>query len=97
MLPEREKGRYLYNLFPPEGNYNYCMNPLENPFSRRVWKNWARNGFKLSRNQSFQPKQANAEEDKDTTPVAVYLVILIVLLFCVCLAGAGFWYLITNY
>jgi len=74
------------------------MNPLENPFSRRVWKNWARNVFKLPRKQPSQPKQENAEEeDNDNTPVGVYVVVLIVLLFCVCLAGAGFWYLITNY
>jgi hypothetical protein len=81
------------------GGYNtQQINPLENPFSRRVWKNWARNGFKLPRNRTSQPKQEKTEEeDNDTTPVGVYVVVLIVLLFCVCLAGAGFWYLITNY
>jgi hypothetical protein len=72
------------------------MNPLENPFSRRVWKRWAYGGFKLPRQRPAADKP-QIEEDVDNVPPIVYLGVLIVLLICICLAVAGFWYLITHY
>lgn len=92
--------------------YNYRMNPLQNPLSRRAWKRWAYSLGNTRRNNqvSGQKIHQSLEKDinvtdwsfsnlttKDKIMIAGGLIFLAVSLLVVCLAVVGFWYLITRY
>ncbi len=65
---------------------------LEDFFSRRAWKRWARQGFSSGHTKT-QSSSAEQEQPAKATEIKLLMLFMVALLFCLCVMG---WYLYTQ-